>query len=70
MTKIRALPSLSLLCFVVSIQCYGGRENNPLAKDIKAQKAKRSSSIQDEVLKVEHLPVYIGPQDGLREADK
>lgn len=62
--------ALSLLCLVVSVQYYGGCGDNPLAKRIKAQKSKRSSVIQDEVLKLEHLPVYNGPQDGLREANK
>ncbi|KAK1358819.1 Carboxypeptidase [Heracleum sosnowskyi] len=70
MTKTARLLSLSLLCLVASVQCYGGNGNNPLEKLIKAQKSKRIPSFRDEVLNVEYSPVYIGPQDGLKEADK
>ncbi|XP_074360807.1 serine carboxypeptidase 1-like [Apium graveolens] len=70
MTKIAHLLSLSLLCFVASVQCYGANGNNPLEKLIKAQKSKRISTFRDEVLNVEYSPVYIGSQDGLKEADK
>lgn len=55
---------------MVSIQCYSGWGENPLTKHFKAQKSKRSSTIQDKVIKVENLPVYTGPQDGLQEANK
>uniref|UniRef100_A0A164VMU5 Carboxypeptidase n=1 Tax=Daucus carota subsp. sativus TaxID=79200 RepID=A0A164VMU5_DAUCS len=70
MTKIRALLYLSLLCLFASVQCYRGHENNPFAKRIKARNLRRASIFQDEIQKVEYSPVYIGPQDGLKEADK
>ena len=70
MTKIANLLSLSLLCLVASVQCYGRNGFNPLEKLIKAQKSKRISTSGDELLNVEYSPVYVGPQDGLKEADK
>lgn len=73
MTKITFLLSLSLLCLLASVHCYGGNGNTPLDKHIKAQKSKRMSSVstfRDEVLSAEYSPVYVGSQDGLKEADK
>lgn len=73
MTKITFLLSLSLLCLLASVHCYGGNGNTPLDKHIKAQKTKRMSSVstfRDEVLSAEYSPVYVGSQDGLKEADK
>ncbi|KAL1811955.1 hypothetical protein ACET3Z_022020 [Daucus carota] len=70
MTKIANLLSLSLLCLVASVQCYGRNGFNPLEKLIKAQKSKRISTSGDELLNAEYSPVYVGPQDGLKEADK
>ncbi|XP_074346164.1 serine carboxypeptidase 1-like [Apium graveolens] len=70
MTRIAALVSLSLLCLVASVQCYGVKRNNPLAKFMEAQKSKRPSTFQNEVSSNEYSPVFIGSQEGLKEADK
>ncbi|KAL1811956.1 hypothetical protein ACET3Z_022021 [Daucus carota] len=70
MTKFASLVTLFLLCLVASVHCYGGNGDDPLGKHIKAQKSKRISPFSDEVLRAEYSPVYVGSQDGLKEADK
>ncbi|KAK1358841.1 Carboxypeptidase [Heracleum sosnowskyi] len=70
MARIAFLLSLSLLCLVASVQCYGGKGYNPLAKLIEAQKSMRPSTFRNGVLNVEYSPVFVGSQVGLKEADK
>ena len=70
MARIATLLSLSVLCLVASVQCYGGKGDNPLAKFIEAQKSKRPSTFRNEVLDVEYSPVFVESQDGLKEADR
>lgn len=70
MTKIAFLLSLSLLCLVSDVQSYGGNGYDPLGKLIEAQKSKKPFYSVNEALADEYSPVYIGPQDGLKEADK
>lgn len=55
---------------MASVQCYGVKGNNPLAKLIEAQKTKRPSTFREQISNAEYSPVFIGSQDGLKEADK
>ncbi|CAK9172924.1 unnamed protein product [Ilex paraguariensis] len=62
---------LPLLLFLVSyVQCYGGIGFDPLGKILEAQRAKRSANFVPEASKSDYSPVYIGPQDGLKEANR
>ncbi|KAK1358842.1 Carboxypeptidase [Heracleum sosnowskyi] len=63
-------PNMSWYKLLASVQCYGGKGYNPLAKLIEAQKSKRPSTFRNEVLNVEYSPVFVGSQDGLKDADK
>ncbi|KAJ0935746.1 putative carboxypeptidase D [Helianthus annuus] len=71
--KIAFQPSLhfSLLVFV---SCYGGDGYDPLQNALKIQRSRRSAlnHANNEVHSAEHStsPVYIGPQDGLKDDDK
>ncbi|KAK4437853.1 Polyadenylate-binding protein RBP47 [Sesamum alatum] len=50
---------------------HGGSGFEPLGKLIRARLSKRSvNSVTDEDAPTEHLPVYLAPQVGLKEADK
>ncbi|XP_057493017.1 serine carboxypeptidase 1-like [Actinidia eriantha] len=65
----RLLLSLSFL--VASVHCYGGNGYDPLGRLIDAQRLKsRSVSRVSETMATEYSPVYMGPQDGLKAADK
>lgn len=65
------LLSLSLLCSVAFEQCFGGIGYNPLAKLIEAQRSQDHSVHFPIVgMATEYSPVYVEPQDGLKEADK
>lgn len=67
---------LAVVHLLVTAECYsiGGKKFDPLESVIKTQKQKRQNnnaqtmSVQD--LSTEYSPVYIGPQDGLKDADK
>ncbi|KAL1811964.1 hypothetical protein ACET3Z_022029 [Daucus carota] len=65
-----ALLSVSLLCLLATAHCYGVKGNNPLARLIEAQNLKRPSTFRNAVRNVEYSPVFVGSQDGLKEADK
>ncbi|KAK4437851.1 Serine carboxypeptidase-like 26 [Sesamum alatum] len=64
------LAFLSALCLLTSVQCYGGKQRDPLGELIKVQWTKTSASFHTEDALAEYSPVYIAPQDGLKEADK
>ncbi|KAK2991488.1 hypothetical protein RJ640_016523, partial [Escallonia rubra] len=51
-------------------ECYEGMRFNPLEKLKRARQSKTSINYLTEDVRNEYLPVHIGPQDGLREADK
>ncbi|KAJ0630389.1 putative carboxypeptidase D [Helianthus annuus] len=61
----------SLLVFV---SCYGGNGYDPLENALKIQRSRRSeqkhASNEDHTTDYSTSPVYMGPQDGLKEADK
>ncbi|XP_076940713.1 serine carboxypeptidase 1-like isoform X2 [Bidens hawaiensis] len=61
----------SLLVFV---SCYGSNGYDPLEHALKIQRSRRSTvnHVSNEFQAVEYStsPVYIGPQDGLKDADK
>ncbi|KAK3024529.1 hypothetical protein RJ639_043721 [Escallonia herrerae] len=59
-----------LLCLVAFVQCYGGSGFDPLEKLLKAQRLKGSVNFVKQDVPNEYSPVYLGPQDGLKEADK
>ncbi|XP_022897735.1 serine carboxypeptidase II-3-like [Olea europaea var. sylvestris] len=62
---------LSLLCLGVSVQCYSGRKYDPLGKFMKDRRSKRlvNNPAEDLVL-TDYSPVYVAPQEGLKELDK
>ncbi|KAL0356800.1 UNVERIFIED_CONTAM: Serine carboxypeptidase II-3 [Sesamum calycinum] len=64
------LAFVSVLCLLESVQCYRGKQRDPLGELIKVQRTKRSASFHTEGTSAEYSPVYIAPQDGLKEADK
>ncbi|KAL8108689.1 hypothetical protein AgCh_024957 [Apium graveolens] len=50
---------------------YGGNGYDPLGKLIEEQKSsEKAFHLDNNILQNEYFPVYIGPQDGLKEADK
>ncbi|XP_027068005.2 serine carboxypeptidase 1 [Coffea arabica] len=64
---------LSLICLMASAtQSHGGHGhgNDPLVNFLKARSLKRSVNHANEELGNEYSPVYIGPQEGLKAADK
>ncbi|CDP19963.1 unnamed protein product, partial [Coffea canephora] len=67
---------ISLVCLVVSAtQCCGGlgheyRYDDPLAQFVKARGLRKSINHVSDDLVNEYSPVYVGPQDGLKAADK
>ncbi|KAL0365432.1 UNVERIFIED_CONTAM: Serine carboxypeptidase II-3 [Sesamum angustifolium] len=61
---------LSVLCLLASVQCYGGKGRDPLGQLIKVQRTKRSAGFRTQDASTEYSPVYIAPQDGLKEADE
>ncbi|KAL3506490.1 hypothetical protein ACH5RR_031872 [Cinchona calisaya] len=64
--------SLTLICLVSFVQCYcGGKKYDPLAKFLKVQNLQQSENyLINEDLEKQYSTVYIGPQEGLKEADK
>ncbi|KAM0028788.1 putative carboxypeptidase D [Helianthus debilis subsp. tardiflorus] len=59
---------------LVLVSCYGGNGYDPLENALKIQRSRRT--VSNHASKVEvtvensYTPVYAGPQDGLKEADK
>lgn len=71
MTNIITLPVLLLLCIVSLVHSYGRNGYDPLGRLIEEQKSsEKAFHLDNNILQNEHSPVYIGPQDGLKEADK
>lgn len=62
--------SLTLACLVSFVQCYGGKGYDSLAKFLKSQSLKQSEIYLNDDLGNEYSPVYMGPQEGLKEANK
>ncbi|KAK4401623.1 Serine carboxypeptidase II-3 [Sesamum angolense] len=60
----------SLLCLAVYVECYGGRGYDPLGRLLKKWKSRTSANHYTEDVLTEYSPVYIAPQDGLKEADR
>lgn len=60
---------LSLTCLAISAQCYGGKRDDPLGEFVKAQRTKGSSNHRNKDT-FEYSPVYVGNQDGSKEADE
>lgn len=70
MTNITTLPLLLLLCIVCSVHGYGGNGYDPLGKLIEEQRSsEKAFQLDNNIIQNEYSPVYIGPQDGLKEAD-
>ncbi|KAK3024528.1 hypothetical protein RJ639_043720 [Escallonia herrerae] len=67
--KVALLLSL-LFCLGAFTECYDGMGFNPLEKLKRARQSKASVNYLTEDARNEYLPIYIGPQDGLKEADK
>ncbi|KAK6159367.1 hypothetical protein DH2020_006681 [Rehmannia glutinosa] len=60
---------LSVLCLVASVQCYGGKGLDPLGELLKVQRTKKLANYRTRDFSTEYSPVYVAPQDGLKEAD-
>ncbi|KAL7585867.1 hypothetical protein Lser_V15G45801 [Lactuca serriola] len=71
--KIAFLLSIHFSLFI-SVHCYGGNGYDPLENVLRIQRSKRSvhDPIRNKELKTEYSysPVYVGPQDGLKDFDK
>ncbi|KAL2460223.1 Serine carboxypeptidase-like 40 [Abeliophyllum distichum] len=62
---------LSLLCLATSVQCYGRNGYDPLVKLTKTRPPKTSVDyLTEDVVATEYSPVYVAPQQGLKEVDK
>lgn len=62
---------LSLLCLTASAQCYVWGKYGPLGKLTKVKRSKKSvDNLSEDDVVTEYSPVYIAPQEGLKEADK
>ncbi|XP_052194311.1 serine carboxypeptidase 1-like isoform X1 [Diospyros lotus] len=62
-----------LSCHAAAVHCYGRIGFDPLGKVLDAhlsKKAESGSHSAPELIAREYLPVYVGPQDGLKAADK
>ncbi|KAM0008664.1 putative carboxypeptidase D [Helianthus debilis subsp. tardiflorus] len=59
---------------LVFVSCYGGNGYDPLENVLKIQRSRRSilnhENNEDVTVQNSYTPVYVGPQDGLKEADK
>ncbi|KAL3538893.1 hypothetical protein ACH5RR_002259 [Cinchona calisaya] len=62
------LITITLLCLVAFVQCYGGKGYDPLGELLKARRLKKSVKYLEN--SYSYSPVYVGPQEGLKEADK
>lgn len=62
----------SVLCLAAYAECYGGRGYDPLGAHLKARKSRKTvnSRVSTEDVSNEYSPVYLAPQDGLKEADE
>ncbi|KAK6159366.1 hypothetical protein DH2020_006680 [Rehmannia glutinosa] len=62
----------SLLCLVAYTECYGGRGYDPLGELLKTRKSRKSfdNHLAEDDVSNEYSPVYVAPQDGLKESDK
>lgn len=64
---------LSSVCLIGQVQCHVGGRNDLLRKFIQAPRLRRRSRIYSTAavsMSTEHSPVYMGLQDGLKDADK
>lgn len=61
---------LTLLCLGSLVQCYDGKEYDALENLLEAQSLKRSVNYANEDRRNEYSPVYVGFQEGLKEANK
>ncbi|KAL1534676.1 serine carboxypeptidase 1-like [Salvia divinorum] len=62
---------ISAVCLFASVQCYGGKTRDPLRELLKSHKKRRSETYAVvEEASTEYSPVYMLPQDGLKEEDK
>ncbi|KAJ0935738.1 putative carboxypeptidase D [Helianthus annuus] len=59
---------------LVLVSCYGGNGYDPLENALKIQRSRRSvsnhASKEEVTVENSYTPVYVGQQDGLKEADK
>ncbi|XP_059650036.1 uncharacterized protein LOC132295763 [Cornus florida] len=68
--KVAFLISI-LLSLVAFVRCYAGTGFDPLEKILEAQRSRKfSANYVTEAVETEYLPVYVGPQGGLKEVDK
>lgn len=67
-----AILFLCLLCIAAYAECSGGRGYDPLGMLRKAWKSRKPAAnhYTEDVSLTEYSPVYVAPQDGLKEADK
>lgn len=74
MKAVLLLILLSASYLVALVQCHGGSGYDMLGKLMKAQRSGRWPESHSTALvsmsSTEYSPVYIGPQDGLKEGDK
>lgn len=70
--KVACVFLLCFLCVTVSARGHGGRVPNRLRELLKAGMAEASTShvYEDESPSEDYSPVYVGIQDGLKDADK
>lgn len=65
---------VSVLCLSATVQCYSGRKNSDPLRDL--LRARRARGSEDTFLTEvsesgdEYSPVYLAPQDGLKDLDK
>ncbi|XP_028091622.1 serine carboxypeptidase II-3-like [Camellia sinensis] len=71
MNKVAILLLLSHSCLVALVHSYGGIGFDPLVKILVKQSSKQQEvNYVTESTATEYSPVYVGPQDGLKAADK
>ncbi|KAL8541346.1 hypothetical protein ACS0TY_002556 [Phlomoides rotata] len=61
---------LCLFCLAAYAECYGSRGYDPLGRLLKTRKSRKLTNHNtDGVLTDQYTPVYVAPQDDLKEAD-
>lgn len=67
--KCASILLLSFACLAVCAKCYGGKGFDPLTEFLKVRRTKRSADYAARDVSGEYRPVYVGLQEGQKEAD-
>ncbi|XP_073120272.1 serine carboxypeptidase 1-like [Henckelia pumila] len=68
--KGASIVSLCVLYLSALVRCYGGQEQDVLEAFINSRRARVSESHDVEDFSTEYSPMYVAPQEGLKDADR